>query len=284
MVEDKPFLLSPCTATYMVDAASTLQPAVHDIMHSPVPCAAAYSRPASVLKPLPSRPRSLSLPSTPDLPAELPGSILLENQGFPPYTVISEFLDVLPVSHKLHGNTHSLSQDGDDEEELSTLLNLFPNPLIHSTSIADLNYQHSEMRSTRSGNALNATTVAKPSPFRVQHPSSSNTKKGQRQSRHSLVVSPLSTGRNIATSTTTTSRNSHSFVGTQAGTTKSGRLAPLSQEDQAWTSNAENRESPQCEVSTIYFYGVVCLFAKQDTAHNETVSEIPFFLCSTLTK
>jgi hypothetical protein len=42
---------------------------------------------AEIHKPLPSRPRSLSLPSTPELPAkspvELPGSILLENQGFP---------------------------------------------------------------------------------------------------------------------------------------------------------------------------------------------------------
>ena len=34
-------------------------------------------------KPLPSRPRSVSLPSSPTLPVELPGSILLENQGFP---------------------------------------------------------------------------------------------------------------------------------------------------------------------------------------------------------
>ena len=34
-------------------------------------------------KPLPGRPRSISLPATPDI-AELPGSLLLENQGFSP--------------------------------------------------------------------------------------------------------------------------------------------------------------------------------------------------------
>ncbi|KAF2278474.1 uncharacterized protein EI97DRAFT_255805 [Westerdykella ornata] len=38
---------------------------------------------AEIHKPLPSRPRSVSMPSTPELPIELPGSILLENQGFP---------------------------------------------------------------------------------------------------------------------------------------------------------------------------------------------------------
>ena len=54
---------------------------MNDMMRSP-----ASMCPKSALeihKPLPSRPRSVSLPSSPTLPVELPGSILLENQGFP---------------------------------------------------------------------------------------------------------------------------------------------------------------------------------------------------------
>ena len=56
------------------------------MLRSPALSATACPRSSSIHKPLPTvpgRPRSVSLPSTPDLPAELPGSLLLENQGYP---------------------------------------------------------------------------------------------------------------------------------------------------------------------------------------------------------
>lgn len=56
---------------------------VNDMLRSPALTATICPRTATIHKPLPSRPRSQSLPATPDLPAELPGSILQENQGLP---------------------------------------------------------------------------------------------------------------------------------------------------------------------------------------------------------
>jgi hypothetical protein len=256
MVEEKQFFpnLSPYSATHMENAASTLQPAASDIMHSPVPCTAAYPRPASVLKPLPTRPRSVSMPSTPDLPAELPGSILLENQGFPPCTVIGEVVDIRPVSHNFWTNTLPLDQAVEDEEEFSTLLALFPEPLIHSRSILELRRQHNEMRSARSNTALNATTVAKQSPLTLQHQSSSSPMKDQRHPRRSLVASQLSTNQSTANSTKTP-RDNHTVAKTPA---KPAQLSPLSLEGQTRTSNVDACESRRSEVCIIYFYGVVC--------------------------
>jgi hypothetical protein len=248
MVEEKQLLpsLSPYSATHMEHAAPTLQHAANVIMHSPVPCTAAYPRPASVLKPLPTRPRSVSMPSTPDLPAELPGSILLENQGFPPCTVIGEVVDIRPVSHNFCANTFSLDQAVEDEEEFSTLLALFPEPLIHSRSILDLGRQHNEMRSARSSTALNAATVAKQSPLTVQHQSSPSPTKDQRRLKHSLAASQLPAKQFTADSTKIPLDN-HTLAKTPA---KPAQLSPLSLEGPARTSNAEACESGRSEVCT----------------------------------
>ncbi|KAK1914955.1 hypothetical protein P3342_011884 [Pyrenophora teres f. teres] len=81
--------LSPVTDQYngvLVSAATSLQTAFNDLLRSPVSSISAFSRSASVQKPLPSRPRSASVSSLAELPAELPGSLLLENQGFPSCT------------------------------------------------------------------------------------------------------------------------------------------------------------------------------------------------------
>jgi hypothetical protein len=52
------------------------------MLRSPAPSATTCSKTSAPLhKPLPSRPRSLSLPSTPE-PVELPGSLLLQNEGY----------------------------------------------------------------------------------------------------------------------------------------------------------------------------------------------------------
>ncbi|KAF2679079.1 hypothetical protein K458DRAFT_422507 [Lentithecium fluviatile CBS 122367] len=83
---DSRSFLSPASAQQyaaLSKSASNLLAVVDDMLRSPAAGATLCSRtPASLHKPLPSRPRSMSLPSTPE-PVELPGSILLENQGFP---------------------------------------------------------------------------------------------------------------------------------------------------------------------------------------------------------
>jgi hypothetical protein len=53
------------------------------MLRSPGLSATVCPRSPGIHKPLPSRPRSVSMPPTPDLPVELPGSLLLDNQGFP---------------------------------------------------------------------------------------------------------------------------------------------------------------------------------------------------------
>lgn len=64
-------------------SAFSLSATLSDKLRSPITSPGVPARSSALLdKPLPSRPRSKSLPSTPE-PAELPGSILLENQGFP---------------------------------------------------------------------------------------------------------------------------------------------------------------------------------------------------------
>lgn len=66
----------------MVHSASNLLAVVNDMLRSPALSAGLCPRSAEIHKPLPSRPRSISMPPTPEPPVELPGSILLENQGF----------------------------------------------------------------------------------------------------------------------------------------------------------------------------------------------------------
>ncbi|KAF2263517.1 hypothetical protein CC78DRAFT_271311 [Lojkania enalia] len=78
--------LTPTSAHHnaaLVNSASNLLAVVNDMLRSPALSATFCPRSAAIHKPLPSRPRSVSLPSTPNVPVELPGSILQENQGFP---------------------------------------------------------------------------------------------------------------------------------------------------------------------------------------------------------
>ncbi|KAL5113496.1 hypothetical protein ACEQ8H_008632 [Pleosporales sp. CAS-2024a] len=140
------------------------------------PCAATYPRPLSIHKPLPGRPRSLSLPSTTDLPVELPGSILQENQGFP--------IDLVP-------DQPPSPMEIQDQEDLSTLLHLFPAPLLHAKSVPEFAAPSTDMRSVGSGNALNSSLAPtpgpltvrtlQPSPFILQEPARNNAYQDGRQ-------------------------------------------------------------------------------------------------------
>ncbi|KAF2827319.1 hypothetical protein CC86DRAFT_348672 [Ophiobolus disseminans] len=212
--DNKQFYLSPRSASYNValtSAASNLQAVFNDLLRSPAPCV--VGRPASVSihnKPLPGRPRSVSLPSTPDLPAELPGSLLQENQGFPPCAATEEPVTVRPASHYIRRSTQLPDINLEDGEEFTQLLNLFPEPLGHSKSVPDFKEQHGEMRSVRSGNALNSGATPKPSPLKVQHKKSLSDTGTRRRSKPNLTTSPSSADNKLTTTSTATPTSTRS--------------------------------------------------------------------------
>jgi hypothetical protein len=268
--------LSPCSANYsatFANAASTLQAALSDLLRSPSPYATAHPRSASLLKPLPTRPRSFSLPSTPDLPAELPGSILLENQGFESFDPIESLAPIRPVSQNIRRSTHPVVKKISDEEDFSVLLSLFPEPLVHAKSVPDFLHSHSEMRSSSSGDPLSPGFVSKPSPLRVHHNKSLSGTNSRRHSRSDLALSNSSGNTKFeACSSPAGGQNSDISTITQRDASKTLQSSPLILEGQAWNKSAEHRVSRRSEVSTICFRLVVCLFVKHAALHNETVS------------
>ncbi|KAF2501443.1 hypothetical protein BU16DRAFT_522417 [Lophium mytilinum] len=84
--------LAPASALHnaalsSVSSASNLLAVVNEMLRSPALTGSACPR-SPLHKPLPGRPRSISLPPTPDI-VELPGSLLLVNQGFPPASPVA---------------------------------------------------------------------------------------------------------------------------------------------------------------------------------------------------
>ncbi|EUC39838.1 hypothetical protein COCMIDRAFT_110429 [Bipolaris oryzae ATCC 44560] len=71
--------------TALASAVSNFHVAVNDMLYSPASINTLSSKSSFVDKPLPSRPRSASVPSLVELPAELPKSTLLQGQGYPLY-------------------------------------------------------------------------------------------------------------------------------------------------------------------------------------------------------
>jgi hypothetical protein len=256
----------------MTNAASTLQTAVNDILRSPAPCVSAFSRPVSVLKPLPSRPRSISVPSTPNLPAELPGSILLENQGFP-RAVVEDSLPRRHPSQASRRNTLPLVEPIEDTEDISKLLSLFPEPR-HSKSVPDLDHIHTAMRSDHNGNGFSPALASQTKPPRVRQKRSLSETSVRRPSQsHALDPLHSNNGKTTATSPSKT-RNQATPTEQQISVTKTLQLPP----QEVFQNNAERRVSHRSEVSTICFHCLVCLFVKQGAAHKETVSELLNFL------
>lgn len=267
--DNKPFLLSPLSASYMVNAASTLQAALNDILRSPAPCSATDLRPASVHKPLPGRPRSISLPSIADLPVELPGSILLENQGFPS-DVVPETISIgRPNYQNIRRTTHPIVSDLEDAEEFSALLKLFPEPL-RDTGVPSFTPQ-SEMRSVHSEKASSPSFSSQPRPLKLQQQRSVSETMSRRRSRSELVASSASMDVSLPESGRGTNRSAR----TRAATGKTFQPSPFILEGKTWDNEYQKRRGS--EVSPFCLYDLVCLFVKRDALHNETVSELFLF-------
>jgi len=253
----------------MVNAASTLQAALNDILRSPAPCSATDPRPTSVYQPLPGRPRSISLPSIADLPVELPGSILQENQGFPS-DVVPETISIgCPHSQNIRRSTHPNVSDLEDAEEFSALLKLFPEP-VHDTIVPGSTPQ-SEMRSVHSDKASSPSLMSQPKPLRIQHKRSVSEKASRRRSRSELVPSSVSMDVSLLESACATSRSAR----TRVATGKTLQPSPFISEGQTWDN--EYQKGRGSEVSLFCLYHLVCLFVKRDALHNETVSELFVF-------
>jgi hypothetical protein len=242
---------------------------------------AACSQPTSISQAPPSPSLSVFL-SSPDLPAELPGSILQDNHGFPTCAVAEDLAIVRPASQDIRRSTGPPIRDVEYEDNFDTLITLFPEPVIHSKSVPDLGQQFREMRSVRSSAALSTSNMPKPSPLGTQHEESRSATSSRRSSKNEPVKSPMSADGKLAVySTPAVGHNS-----ARARPLANQTLHPesLYQRDQVWNDNADNREIRRSEVSTICFSDVKCLFVKQNVTHNETVSELLSFFFSSIDK
>ncbi|KAF1923555.1 uncharacterized protein M421DRAFT_308423 [Didymella exigua CBS 183.55] len=164
--------LSPLSSPYnahRVSSTSTLMAVFNDMLRSPSSSVGAWSRSASVHKPLPTRPRSASDPSAPGFPAELPGSLLQHNQGFP-HLDPPNIPPSRPTSQIIRRGTHPPDKCLEDEGEVFDLLHLYPEPLNHSKSVPSLHagYRDGSMKSSRAGPAANAS-ANNSNPRRVHH-------------------------------------------------------------------------------------------------------------------
>lgn len=149
---DTRYTLSPLLAQY--DAAwdrsgSNLQAAFEHILRSPMLCATGCVGPDFLQKPLPSRPRSVSMTSTPELPAELPGSILLENQGYPVDQTSVQPLRVTQASRDTSSVICTTDFHAREKNKLSRL-SLVPESLTHAKSVPNLCGQHAAMQARSS--------------------------------------------------------------------------------------------------------------------------------------
>jgi hypothetical protein len=246
------------------------------MLRSPVPSAAACSRSTSVQKPLPSPPCSVSA----ELPVELPGSLLLENQGFPSGTAPAS---ARPITQIFRRETHPTDNHFEIETGPLDLLNLVPPQLIHARSVPDLRSRHCTMRSVRSGNALNSSTTAKPSPLGMQHKKSLSDTTSRRRSKQNLLNSPSSTdiGSTICDSSTSMTRGSTNDPNkARAHAKRLPQQAPRIKEEKGRNQDLEKRRSYQKDVSVIGFLVRCCVFT--GSLHNETVSEALYSTTTTL--
>jgi hypothetical protein len=164
-------LSSPRTAA-LASSSSNLFAIFNDMLRSPTLNTTVGPRSASIHKPLPTRPRSLSLPSDPD-PVELPGSILQDNQGYPNNPAVVQSTSSRPVSQHIRRETHPPDrhvEDDDDDDDPACLLELVPRPLNHAKSVPSLVSQYSTMRPARnSRRAPVSSTATTSNPIRMQH-------------------------------------------------------------------------------------------------------------------
>ncbi|KAF2851212.1 hypothetical protein T440DRAFT_467942 [Plenodomus tracheiphilus IPT5] len=229
--------LSPTSAQYDAawsSAASNLQAAFNDMLHSPAPGDAGRARSASIQKPLPSRPRSVSLPTTPELPAELPGSILLENQGYPSeYTPLISW-KVPQIPGTTSRDTCAADRYFSQECRLDRL-SLIPEPLTHTKSVPNLNMRRSTMSNVHSRATLTSSDPTVPSPSSVQHERIRSETSARRYSRLDLQTPPSNRKKKP--------KQCAARIGTDAvDAVECPQPLPLSVASDVWNASTEERQ------------------------------------------
>lgn len=241
----------------LVSAATSLQTALNDLLRSPVSSTSAFSRSTSVQKPLPSHPRSASVSSIAELPAELPGSLLLANQGFPSCTTP---IPVRPITHICRRESHPPDKCLDYETVSLDALNIFSAPLIHTRSVPELRSRYSTMRHIRSSNVFNHGAAATATPLDMEEKTSLN-KAGLPSRSRPHLGTPLSLSGDQDSMTREGGR-------CDGLTWTSGRAhaqpAPLVEEKIFIDRDFDRSQGYRVEVSVVCFVVDVCLLDKQD--------------------
>jgi hypothetical protein len=180
--------------------------------------------------------------STLELP-ELPGSLLLENQGFP---LAITPVTARPTSQVTRRETHPPDLLFEDERYRLYPQDLAPAPLAHTKSVPDLSFRSSTMRSSRSGNAL------KPMPFNTQHRKSLSEANAQKSPRPNLVTSPSFAGSNPTRSSDSTIKRNDNHNTSQRSLQPA---LPIS-ERRAHGLDLEGHSNYQNQVSVVRFFTI----------------------------
>jgi hypothetical protein len=234
----------------------------NDMLRSPA-SSVGWPRSASVHKTLPTRPRSASDPSTPDLPIELPGSLLQYNQGYP-YPDTPDFLPGRPTSWNVRRGTHPPDKCPEDEGGIFDLLHLFPEPLNHSKSVPGLHEGY------RGGTMMSSCTSPA---FRTSSSKSRSSRSHQRGSLSSIEwmsavdSRPINDG-NVASAFQTAVQDNglRESKKPRMGSNRMPQPSPTLFEPTIPNGSFERRASRRDDVSTACFYVVLDHSPSSDSA------------------
>lgn len=231
----------------MFGAVTTLQTTSSDMLRSPVPSTIACSRSASVEKPLPRRPHSVSVPSIAELPAELPGSLLLENQGFPSCTTP---VSVQPTIQLFRRESHPPDRRLSHGSTSLNALDLVPSQLNHTRSVPELSSRYSIMRNIPAGDALDSCAMAQVGPSVASNNKSLNKTGMRRRSRPDLITSLSAMDGKVSTN--------------RSGRHDSSQMRQVQEKKVRDWGSEKRQHSSQNEVSAICFLIEACLLDKQE--------------------
>ena len=222
------------------------------MLRSPVPTIASCSRSASIQKPLPSRPRSASVPSIAELPAELPGSLLLENGG---YSSCTSPVPARPITQIIRSESHPPYKFLDYEKVSLDALNLASAPIAHARSVPELSSRFSATRTMCSSRAFEFNTLIQPDAPVIPQKHHSSELGFRRRSRRDLVKSPPPM--EGVRSRKRSSRHGPNQVRREV------KPVPQIKEEKVSDREVERRRRCRDEVSTLCFLLYLCLLDKQ---------------------
>lgn len=259
--DNKQLDLGPSSASYsnaLANVTSSLHMTFNGMLRSPGPAGVACIGATAVEKPLPGRPRSMSLPSISGFPIELPGSILLENQGFP----AGATGEIRPISQNIRRETHP--PDGPIRGlETSDDIDLPPRKLPHISSLLITDHKVAAMRSVRSANALSAQANSQ----KVQQKTSLADVSSRRRSRQDLLNSSSVTDKKSSTcSTSTTEENCPRLTKDNFSARASLQPSSSASKERQAKSCVGKYSNRRSEVCCDCFFILVCRFVKQNHA------------------